>query len=38
MCPTKERTWKMSGADEMSYEMEDLFLGTLSPDPWDFSH
>ena len=37
MCPTKERTCKMSGTGETSYEMEELFLGTPSPGPWDLS-
>jgi hypothetical protein len=38
MDPTKERKLRASGTDEVeSMTMEDIFLGTLSPDPWDLS-
>ena len=36
MDPTKERKLRASGTDEVeSMTMEDIFLGTPSPDPWD---
>ena len=35
MYATKERNLKMSGTDKAKKEA--VFLGTLSPDPWDLS-
>src|SRR5262245_53148794 len=37
MSPTKERNELKSGTDETSCDRKERFLGTLSPDPWDFS-
>ena len=39
MCPTKERNLKVSGAGQKRADNkgDTIFLGTPSPDPWDFS-
>jgi len=38
MLPTKERNLRMSGTDETNrLDKEEVALGTLSPNPWDFS-
>jgi len=37
-CVRRKNGFRMSGTDERESITRRVFLGTLSPDPWDLSH